>query len=152
MRLLPAFCLVALLISCKKDKFTTVPQIKYKSVSPNSVRSDLPGTTQVMPVVTIEVTDSEGDLGLVNGKDTSKVYVKNLLTNKLDSLLLPELKAAATKNFKGDINITMERFLGASTRPRPKTDTLYFEIYIKDFAKNKSNVIKTGDPVYYITP
>lgn len=152
MRFIVAFLIFAMMTGCEKDKFTTVPQIKYKSLKPNAVRSDLPATTQVIPVVTLEVTDLEGDLGFVPGKDTSRVFVKNLLTNKLDSLFLPDILTAGVKNFKGEINVTLDRFLGGSTRPRPKTDTLFFEIYIVDFAKNKSNVIKTPDPVFYITP
>ncbi len=141
-----------LITSCKKDKFTTVPQIKYKSVSPNVAFSNLPPTAQVIPVVTFEVTDSEGDLGFVTGKDTAKVFIKNLMTNKLDSLPFPNLNSAATKNFKADVNINMENFLTKSGRPIPYTDTLYYEIYIKDFAKNKSNVIKTSDPIFLKTP
>lgn len=144
--------LVIFFSACKKDKFTTVPQISYKSVKPNTAFSNIPPNQQTIPVLTISVTDAEGDLGFIDGKDTSKVYIKNLLTNREDSLILPNISTAAVKDFKGDIEINLASLLGASTRPRPKTDTLYFEIYIKDFAKNKSNVIKSGDPVFYVSP
>ena len=148
--LIIAACL--LFTACKKDKFTTVPQIKFKSVSPNAFLSG--GTDRTLaPILTISVTDAEGDLGFINGKDTSFIYLKNLLTNFVDSsLYLPNINTAAKKDFKGDIAINLFSVLGGSNRPRPKTDTLYFEVYIKDFAKNKSNVIKTSDPVFYITP
>ena len=138
--------------SCKKDKFTTIPQIKYKSTKPNTAYSNIPVNQQGIPVLTITVTDAEGDLGFKSLKDTSYIVIKNLLTGKKDSLILPDIQTSAGKDFEGDISVTLSNFLGASTRPRPKTDTLYFEVYIKDFAKNKSNVIKTGDPVFYITP
>ena len=138
--------------ACKKDKFTTAPQITFKSVKPNTAFSNIPPSQQLIPVLTISVTDAEGDLGFIAGKDTSKVYIKNLLTSKEDSLILPNITSAAVKNFKGDIAIDLSSLLGASNRPRPKTDTLFFEIYIKDFAKNKSNVIISGKPVFYITP
>lgn len=144
--------LAILFSACKKDKFTTVPQISYKSVKPNTAFSNIPPSQQSIPVLTISVTDAEGDLGFIDGKDTSKVYIKNLLTNREDSLILPNISTASVKDFKGDIEINLASLLGASARPRPKTDTLYFEIYIKDFAKNKSNVIKSGDPVFYISP
>ncbi len=138
--------------ACKKDKFTTVPQISFKSVKPNVAFSNIPFSQQEIPVLTLTVTDAEGDLGFINGKDTSRVFFKNLLTNREDSIILPNIFTAAVKNFKGDILINLASVLGASNRPRPKTDTLFFEVYIKDFAKNKSNVIKTSDPVFYITP
>jgi hypothetical protein len=153
MRYILSFVAVTVLFyACKKDKFTTVPQISFKSVKPNAAYSNIPFNQQVIPVLTLSITDAEGDLGFISGKDTSKVYIKNLLTNREDSLILPDITAAATKDFKGDVLITLSTVLGASSRPRPKTDTLFFEVYIKDFAKNKSNVIKTSDPVFYITP
>jgi hypothetical protein len=140
--------------ACKKDKFTTVPQIKFKSVKPNawlSVNTII--QKEIAPVLTISVTDAEGDLGLNAGKDTSLVYIKNLVTNKTDSsFLLPDIQSSAKSNFQGDIAINLFSVMagkpGVTTRPR--VDTLYFEVYIKDFAKNKSNVIKTDDPVFYI--
>ena len=134
--------------SCKKDKFTTAPQIKYKSLSHNLV--DLSPTSAV-PVFTLHITDAEGDLG-INGNDVAWVYMKNLLTNKFDSVPFPDLQAAAKKNFEADIDVTIDKVLDC--RPVPgnllHTDTLYFEFYVKDFAKNKSNVITTPEPVYFI--
>ena len=144
--------LIILFAACKKNKFTTIPQIKFKSVKPNTAFSNIPVNQQEIPVLTIHVTDAEGDLGSRPGSDTSYAVIKNLTTGKIDSLRLPDIQQAGTKNFEGDISITLSSFLGASSRPRPKTDTLYFEVYIKDFAKNKSNVIRTDDPVYYISP
>ena len=148
--------LLAILIltftACKKDKFTSVPQISYKSVNPNTAYSNISCNFQNIPLITIHVTDAEGDLGFVQGHDTSYVYVKNLMNNRLDSLQLPDIQTAAVSNFSADIDINLCKFLAVSARPRPKTDTLYFEVYIKDFAKNKSNIIKTDDPVYYISP
>lgn len=138
--------------ACKKDKFTTVPQITFKSIKPNAAFSNIPFNQQVIPVLTFEVTDAEGDLGYIDGSDTSKVYIKNLLNGKEDSMVLPDISTVALKNFKGDISITLSTVLGGSNRPRPKTDTLFFEVYVTDFAKNKSNVIITSDPVYYISP
>jgi hypothetical protein len=147
------FLAVLLFTACKKDKFTTVPQISFKSISPNSAYSNIPLSQQQAPVLTLTVTDAEGDLGFVDGKDTAKIFIKNLLTNFEDSsFLFPNISGVTTKDFKADIQIELGSMLRASTRPRPKVDTLYFEVYIKDFAKNKSNVIKTADPVFYITP
>ncbi|HMU10928.1 MAG TPA: hypothetical protein PKC54_13030 [Ferruginibacter sp.] len=134
--------------SCKKDKFTTAPQIKYKSLSHNLV--DLSPTSAV-PVITLHITDAEGDVG-INGNDVAWVYMKNLLTNKFDSVPFPDLQAAAKKNFEADIDVTIDKVLDCRSLPGNPlhTDTLFFEFYVKDFAKNKSNVITTPEPVYFI--
>jgi hypothetical protein len=100
----------------------------------------------------VHVTDGNGDLGFNEGKDTSMIFVKNITTARLDSFILPDLSSVAGKNFEADIEVSLFNVLGASTRPRPKVDTLYFEVYVTDFAKNKSNVIVSGDPLFYISP
>ena len=140
-------------VSCGKDKYTTNPQIKYKSVYPNALRSNIPTGQQVIPKVTIEVTDREGDLGITD-KDTAFVYITSIINGQPeilpDSFPLPDIESILSKNFQADILITPP--FKRSTRPSPKTDTLTYEIYVKDFAKNKSNVITTEDAVYYIIP
>lgn len=151
------FCIV--FSSCGKDKFTSAPQITFKSISSSYVYNSPRGTPPAL--LTLELTDAEGDFGFAEGKDTSYVYVKNITVSpfKIDSFKFPaSLSKAVKKNFKadleidlvGDININGSGVLTPSTRPRPKTDTLYFEVYVKDFAKNKSNVIKTADPLFLI--
>ena len=146
------FIISLLAVSCGKDKYTSEPQIKFKSVSPNRVNSGVIIGSPEIPLITLDVTDAEGDLGFKTGKDTSYIFIKNLLVNRLDSFVLPDIESVTTKNFQADIRINTFDILRGSTRPRPKVDTLYFEIYIKDFAKHKSNVITTGDPIYYVTP
>lgn len=140
---------IFLLCACKKDKFTTVPQIKFKSINPDVAAQ---GSTGTDPVLTISITDAEGDLGFTI-KDTSFVYLKSLLTNDSDSLPFPDLKTAAKSNFQGDVDITIpSRVLQCRSLPGGilHTDTIYYEIYVKDFAKNKSNVIKADKPLYFI--
>jgi hypothetical protein len=134
--------------ACRKDKFTTEPQISYRSINPNVVSLNLP--FQQMPVLTLKITDAEGDLGFT-ATDTSKIFIKNLVTGKIDSTLrFPDLTGVTKSNFQADVQITIDGpiLLEGSTRPSPKTDTIFYEIYIKDFGKNKSNVIKTNDPVF----
>lgn len=138
--------------ACKKDKYTTAPQIEFKSTNPNTAFSNLPCNSQAGPIVTIRVTDAEGDLGYLDASDTAFVFLKNLMTNDIDSIRFPDIRSAAVKNFSADIDINLCNYLTASTRPRPKTDTLYFEVYVRDFAKQVSNTIRTADPVYYISP
>lgn len=141
------------LVACKKDKFTTAPQIKYKSIKPDVVTGGGIIGAGSTPVLTFEVTDAEGDLSFVDGQDSAWIYVKNLLANTRDSFKFPDLTGVTTKNFKFDVDVTLSNnVLKGGPRPRPKTDTLYFEVYVTDIAKNKSNVIVTGDPVYFVVP
>ncbi|MFT3680608.1 MAG: hypothetical protein QM791_10075 [Ferruginibacter sp.] len=154
MRNIVLIILVSLLIfGCGKAKFKTEPQVTFKSIKPTYVESSIVRGDPSIPKLTVGVTDGNGDLGFNAGKDTSYIYVKNLLTTKLDSFLLPNLSSAAGKNFEADIEVSLFNVLGGSNRPRPHTDTLFFEVYVTDFAKNKSNVIVTTDtPLYYFSP
>jgi hypothetical protein len=143
----------ALAISgCKKDKFTTAPQITFKTISPQSMSSVLPITQiEAAPKLIINVTDQEGDLGFIADQDTSMVFIKNLRNNKLDSVRLPNIQAAASKRFQADISVNLYQYMGVcSSGPRPRVDSVYFEVYVQDFAKNKSNVISTGIPALLV--
>ena len=145
--------LIAGLAACKKDKFTTAPQISYKSIQNNYISANIPigpPNGQQPPILTIHVTDSEGDIGFVDNADSAYIYVKNLLANRRDSFKFPDLRGISGKNFACDVDIDLTRLMQPGPRPAPKTDTLYFETYVKDFAKNKSNTIVSGDPVYFV--
>lgn len=140
------------LLSCSKDKFTDIPQLEYKSLDRNQwVGTIING--QVPPHIILEVTDGNGDLGFIPGKDTSFVFVKNIVTGATDSIRFPNLEAAAKKNFKAEIEVSLFNVMRrSSSTVRPLFDTFYYEVYIKDFARNKSNVVVTTDPFYLITP
>ncbi len=149
MRIIFAVLLTVFIFSgCKKDKFTTVPQLKFKSVSPDTWKRGTLITSPDIPVLILHVTDAEGDLGFVSGKDTSFVYIKNLRTNKSDSMRLPDITKSTSKNFQGDIEINMFNFVDVPNQS--KKDTIYFDVYIKDFAKNQSNTVRTDKPIYWI--
>jgi hypothetical protein len=138
---------ILMLTACNKDKFTTTPQIGFKGLSHNAV--DLSPSSAV-PVVTLSITDAEGDLG-ITATDTAFIYMKNLLTNDFDSLPFPDLQTAGKSKFQANIDVTIEKVLKCHSLPGNPlhTDTLYFEFYVKDFAKNKSNVVTTPEPVYF---
>ena len=140
--------------ACKKDKFNTVPEIEFKDISPDTWYTTSLDPT-VGPILTIHLTDAEGDFGFSDNKDTSYVYVKNITTFPFreDSLKFPVLAGVGTKNLDVDVDVLLTQFLATSyvSGPKPYIDTLKFEVYVKDFAKNKSNVIIAG-PVYYVKP
>jgi hypothetical protein len=142
--------------ACKKDKYTTAPQITFKSFRPaegsNYSQAGDP------PIMVLEVTDAEGDLGFISTTEQSKVYVKNTLTGKVDSsYVFPDLRSISKSNFKANIEVGLFSVMGGRpttpSLPRPYQDTLHFEVYVKDFAKNKSNVILTDKQfIYYTLP
>lgn len=133
--------------ACKKDKYTTTPQISFISIAP-----DVVGSLSASPVITIDITDAEGDIGL-SSTDTAFIYIRNLLVNASDSIKFPDLEAATKKNFKAEVDFVIPNsVLKCNSLPSGAlhTDTVYFEIYVKDFAKNKSNVINSTKPLYFI--
>ena len=145
-------CVISLgffFVSCKKDKYTTAPQIEYIKLRNNAI--DSRDFTATYPVLTFKITDAEGDIGLKAGTDSSFIYVKNLLTGFADSLSFPDLESAGKSNFNAEVDLDLKRFVKCKSQPGTPlhTDTLYFEIYVKDFEKNKSNVITSEDPVYF---
>ncbi len=106
------FLLISLLFifsACKKDKYTTEPQITYKSVDPNFTSIELGA---VIPNITFSVTDLEGDLGLKAGSDTSFIYLMNKLTGKFDSLPFPDIKLSANRRFEGDVESFYQQSTG----------------------------------------
>ena len=138
----------------KKDKYTTAPQIVFKSFNP--AEGSTYNRVDDQPVMVLEITDAEGDLGNISATEISKVYIKNTLTNKEDSIDFPDLRSVSKSNFKANIEIGLFSVMGGRSLPfnqRPYQDTLHFEVYVKDFAKNKSNVILTDKPfIYYTLP
>jgi hypothetical protein len=148
-------CIISLLFffgSCKKDKFTTAPQIEFVDLSPNAVQSDINSTNRdAAPKLTFKITDAEGDFGGDLPGDSSLIYVKHLLSNNIDSFRFPNLGTSAKKDFKAEVTINLFDALECVSpgRPRPRTDTIYYEFYVLDSKKNKSNVVRTGKPLFY---
>ena len=145
--LLFAFVLFAL-SACKKDKFSTEPQIKFESVNPNVASIDIGSR---IPDIIFSITDKEGDIGQKPGVDTAFIYLKNNLTGKSDSLPFPNIAAAGKSSFKAEVSVSIAKVLECKSLPNLAlhVDTLYFDIYVRDFERNKSNVITTGAPVYF---
>jgi len=97
----------------------------------------------------LQLTDAEGDFG-----DTSYIYVRNLTTDslRLDSFKFPNLATLNTKNLNVQVDVILANLIPSIVNPPSTvTDTLFFEIYVKDRANNKSNVITTTDPLFLIS-
>jgi hypothetical protein len=138
-------------VSCKKENYTTQPQISFLSITPSTWYSDIPPTTG--PQLSFKLTDAEGDFGF---QDTSNSFVyirlENDTLNPPDSLFFPNLPIPDKSNLNVEVSVDISSVLPPPHFPRPFTDTLHFELYVKDFAGHKSNVIKSTTPFYYITP
>jgi len=138
-------------VSCKKENYTTQPQISFLSITPSTWYSDDPSLTG--PQLSFKLTDAEGDFGF---QDTSISFVyirlENDTLNPPDSLAFPNLPIPNKSNLNVEVSVDIASVLPPPHFPRPFTDTLHFELYVKDFAGNKSNVIKSTTPFYFITP
>ena len=62
--------LLLLFAGCKKDKFSTAPSLKFKSVNTTELR------TQQLLTFTLSFTDAEGDL-----TDSSRIFVQEVVAD-----------------------------------------------------------------------
>jgi len=143
--------IVFFMISCNKDKFTSEPIITYSSITPNSWSSD--NTSINGPLLKFQLTDLEGDFGFQD-TSVSYVYVRNVADSlsPFDSIPFPPIDIADKKNLNVEVSVDLGNILPPAHITRPYTDTLFFEVYVRDFANHKSNVIRNGNPLYFITP
>lgn len=150
MRFSALLLLTIVFASCNKDKYTSEPQIKFKSISPNNYKFGTP-IDQPGPVLKIQLTDAEGDFGFNDNQDTSYVYVKNITIPpyNIDSLKFPSASSIKRSNLDAEVAVDLKNGSGLLQGSGIGTDTLFFEVYVMDFAKHKSNVIKTTTPVYF---
>lgn len=146
MRIIVSMALIALFfVACNKDKYTSAPQIEYKELTSNIYINTTDPNFET-PKIRFSITDAEGDLG-----DTAYIHVKNLVNGRIDSFRFPNLDGATRKNLKA--NVTVEVLGGCEGNfPPGHIDTMFYEVYVTDYAKNKSNTITTTEPVYQECP
>jgi hypothetical protein len=150
-RLLTSFLLLLILASCNKDKFTSQPQIRFNSLNPNYWTSD--NTSFFGPKISFNLRDAEGDFGFED-VDISYVYLRNAAdsVSPPDSLPFPNMLITGKNSLDVDVEVDIVSALPPAHIPGNYTDTIYYDIYVKDFAGNKSNVIRTTTPLFYYTP
>jgi hypothetical protein len=152
--------IVAGLTSCiKEEQYPIIPHIEFGGFA---TAKDITGKDS-LGAITISYTDGDGNIGLF-AWDTVEpkkynFYLKfmELVNNELvevkpvDSTLtfnarIPLLTPVGrNKNIKGDITMYLELYFA---RQILKSDTIAFEIYIRDRDLNNSNVIET--PLFLI--
>lgn len=127
-----------LFYGCKKDKFTTAPQLTFKSV--NTDRLQVGERLQI----TLSFTDAEGDI-------SDSIYVEQVPDPRCSAgggframYKIPSFPPE--KNLKGDILVTY----GYRVSPQLReplcnfSDTCYFRFMLKDKAQNRSDTISTS--------
>lgn len=155
------FSLVVIFVSCKKSDGNSAPEIKFKKITSPLINNT---SSSTIPILTISVKDADGDFGFKEGSDSSYIFIKNVTVApfKMDSFKFPSniananiinnwIQADIVMNNSGT-NAGLNPIYGTIRPNRPYTDSLFFEVYIKDFKKNKSNVIRTSDPMLFVTP
>jgi hypothetical protein len=137
MRFIPIFVFVFLFFCCNKDKFTTKPQLKYKSANIKTVSGN-----QVLQLK-LDLTDKEGDFTTLLGvkKTVSGCAASNYIDSTKFSIPDDFIK---TKGTHGEVNLTLNKsdrgsngcsVPGGGTRP----DTTIFKFWTRDKAGNTSD-------------
>jgi len=145
--------LLVFAISCKKENTaSTPPEISLLDVSPTVM--SLSGEDSVF--ITLRVIDANSDLGVdtpdydiyVIDKRSDTTYY----TNQFRLPIIPEDLQDPTKRFEAICQIYLDiRFFPLREDDTARTsDTLKFEIYMRDRDKNESNHVTT--PEIYIVP
>jgi len=152
--------LIACLTGCiKEEQYPITPQIEFGSFK---TARDISGKDS-LGAITISYTDGDGNIGLYSW-DTVEPYKYNFYLKFMQYVnnQLVEVKPVDTslsfdaripiltpkgrnKNIKGDITMYLELYFA---RQLLQSDTIAFEIYIKDRTLLKSNVVET--PLFVI--
>jgi hypothetical protein len=133
--LLALFAFTAIFFACNKDKFTTIPQVDIKSISPKTVNN---GDLLRMKA---KFTDQEGDLDSIlivykwyNG---TTVVRKDTFRYNLEALNIPVKTREADLSIDFEYNTTN---LNIVTLPGVSKDTTAtLGLVLKDKEKNRSD-------------
>ena len=131
--------LLILLIGCSKNKFSTTPSLKFKSINTNQLNRG----EEIR--FTLSFTDAEGDL-------TGSIFVREVVpgcpadTVHYGSYALPAFPTS--KNQQGDVVVT----LGYNDFPpqcAPKNDTAVFRFALIDKALHVSDTVSSPVIIIY---
>ena len=128
-----------LLISCEKDKYTTVPKLKFESSNATVFRSG------DLIEFTLSFTDAEGDLQ--DSLYVEKFEPKCVNSRFMQLYKIPEFPSG--KDQAGEIKVSYgynlqnhpQQILGPQCN---RNDTAVFKFFIKDKAQNKSDTVSSG--------
>ncbi len=133
--------LMLITVTCKKDSFTTKPQLKIKSVNATEIFGD-----QTLEFI-IRLTDKEADFTSYFGIEATTTSCP--ASNFSDSTLfqIPD-QFLSSKNNDGDIVLDLTRDLRHSNMCQGPggdqlTDTTVFSFWTKDKAGNVSDTVRS---------
>jgi hypothetical protein len=137
-KILVTLFVLTFLAACNKDKYTSKPQLRIKSVSTKELH---PGETITFK---IEVTDAEGDI-------QDSIWVQRFVPRCSNSDFTAAYKMptfTTTKDLKGEIQVCYGYGinLGCPILPGPgcnSNDSTTFKFWIRDKAKNTSDTISS---------
>ena len=144
-RILFAVVVVFAIISCGKDKFQTIPQLKLKSKSPDLV--EMSGALSTL-VLRVEYTDKEGDVSDSVFIVRQRLNLKGPIQLAASPYNIPDFPKTA----QGEFEISLAYQLGlvfnlppiripGSSPPKNEIDTLRLKIVAKDNQGNKSDTL-----------
>lgn len=135
---------IFILAGCKKDKFTTAPQLKYKGSNTKKLRI---GETLTM---TLGFSDLEGDL-------SDSLYLEKFEPRCANSRFKKMYKIPSfpsSKNQEGEFLVTLgynDGFNVEVNAPRcGRNDTCIFRFVLKDKAQNKSDTVSSDPIIIYL--
>jgi len=145
MRFILIFLAVCISLSCNKDKFTTKPQLKIKSIN----SKDISGS-QTLRII-LSITDKEGDYSSFFA--IKKTVASCPTSNYIDSSGKFNIPGdfIDTKKKEAEIIVTLSKTdRGANTcfaqGGGVKVDTAIFSFWTRDNAGNTSDTVQT-DPI-----
>ncbi|MBP7185073.1 MAG: hypothetical protein KBA06_06165 [Saprospiraceae bacterium] len=132
--------------------FPNEPHLEYVSLSKNTIKQSILFNDTIQLKMTF--TDGDGDLG---SDDSLSLFI----TDTRDQQMIPAYKIpfippqGSGNGISGELFVNLpptcciyeDGSLPCSPNPNEPTDTLTYEIYIKDRAGNSSNKVTT-DPIY----
>lgn len=131
-------------LGCTKDKYSTTPQLTYKSVNTDRLRPN-----QVIQF-SLSFTDAEGDV--IDTMYVQKVSLNCSASNFFERVPIPNF--VTNKNLKSDISVSYAN--GINNPPFTTVasrcsfnDTCYFRFMLKDKANNKSDTVRSETIVIY---
>lgn len=130
------------LFSCKKNKFTTEPQVTVKSVEP--------GEVSLGDVITVDAkfTDDEGDIDSVlivlKYYDGDNVTFSDTTRNSLSGLGLPAKTREGDMSVQFDYGTNNSGYPILSNSPVAKDTTATFGLILIDKAAHRSNLSESG--------
>jgi hypothetical protein len=136
---------LAVIVSCDKDKFETVPQVRIKSTTGREIPAS--GALKV----TLEVTDKQGDvddsLYIFRERLNQRGVSRRLLPYKIPEFPdKPSVEVEIVLDYATELTLALSAInVPGSVPPKRETDTLRLKFIVKDKAGNWSDTAVLND-------